>query len=148
MLADLHACTRHMHACSPICTRARGRCTHIRRPARVHEADARMFTDLHACTRQMHACSPICARARGTSLTFVCGLGPCYTAQVWATDQGEPVRRSRENPEFIFQEMLKSADFLLDRPRTADGSIGGNSLKPFHVQELRRKGTTDSRGHS
>ena len=66
MHAVVHACTRHMNTCSPICMRARGTCMRARRRACVHEAHARVLVDMHACTRHMHACSSMCMRARGT----------------------------------------------------------------------------------
>src|SRR6266568_765982 len=66
MHAVVHACTRHMHTCSPLCMRARGTCIRARRCACVHEAHEHVLADMHACTRHMHACSSTCMRARGT----------------------------------------------------------------------------------
>src|SRR5213594_644807 len=64
MFADLHACTSHLHACSPICMLARATCTYARRSACLHEVCPGMFADLHACSGHVHACSQICMHAR------------------------------------------------------------------------------------
>ena len=55
-----------LHACMPLCMRARGTCIRARRCACVHKAHACLLAVVHACTRHMHACSSTCMRARGT----------------------------------------------------------------------------------